>query len=678
MCRPDYFTVRYVINPWMEGNLGKVSARRALSQWETLWQRLSELAEVELAPPQADLPDMTFTANAGLVWGKTAILSRFYHAERRGEEAHFKAWFQSHGYTVYELPPDVPFEGAGDALLDTAQPWLWCAYGPRTELDAHPFLARHLPLEILSLRLIDRRFYHLDTCFCPLPAGRVLYFPAAFDERSRRLIESRVPSEKRFEVSESDAAHFACNAIVVGQNIVLNRASAELKKQLDNAGLQVIETPLDEFMKSGGAAKCLTLHLNPATHPNNAGLCSVASRVMALEGHLLDSGSLNRAIDLSVENGGSFRVLDFNLGRQRQSISQARLHLSAPDSDTLDRITALLLPLGARPEIESETDAQCETVTQNGVAPDNFYATTIYPTEVRFNGQWVRVTAQRMDAVIVVENNAARCALIRDLQMGWQVITGVQGIRTQREVPVRAASEFEFMAAGASSERRVELVARQLAWRMRRVRESQGRCVVVAGPVVIHTGGGEDLAALVRAGYVQALLGGNAIAVHDIEQAFYGTSLGVDLHLGTGVAGGHRHHLRAINIIRQCGGITPAVQSGVLQSGVFYECVRADVPFALAGSIRDDGPLPDTEMNLIAAQEQYAELLRGADLIVMLATMLHAIGAGNMTPAGVPLYCVDINPAVVTKLTDRGSLEATGVVTDAGLFLGLLRRELDL
>jgi lysine-ketoglutarate reductase/saccharopine dehydrogenase-like protein (TIGR00300 family) len=182
----------------------------------------------------------------------------------------------------------------------------------------------------------------------------------------------------------------------------------------------------------------------------------------------------------------------------------------------------------------------------------------------------------------------------------------------------------------------------------------------------------------VREGYVQALLGGNAVAVHDIEQALLGTSLGVDLKIGSSVEGGHRHHLKAINLVRGCGGIAKAVEQGVLTGGIFYECVRREVPFSLAGSIRDDGPLPDTQMDLIKAQEEYARLLKGADLILMLSSMLHSIGVGNMTPAGVKLVCVDINPAVVTKLSDRGSIESVGVVTDVGLFLNLLTQRLKL
>ena len=269
------------------------------------------------------------------------------------------------------------------------------------------------------------------------------------------------------------------------------------------------------------------------------------------------------------------------------------------------------------------------------------------------------------------------------MRPGTEVVVGIKGIRTSRKTEsrdardsARGADEFSFMGAGVSSERRVELVVEQIAWEWRRIRERGGKVVVVAGPVVIHTGAGEHLARLVREGYVQGILGGNAIAVHDIEQSLLGTSLGVDMKRGISVHGGHQHHLEAINIIRRCGSISHAVAQGVLKQGIFYECVSRQIPFALAGSIRDDGPLPDTEMDMLRAQRQYASLITGAEMILMLSSMLHSIGVGNMTPSGVRLVCVDINPAVVTKLADRGSLESVGVVTDVGLFLSLLVQRL--
>jgi lysine-ketoglutarate reductase/saccharopine dehydrogenase-like protein (TIGR00300 family) len=352
----------------------------------------------------------------------------------------------------------------------------------------------------------------------------------------------------------------------------------------------------------------------------------------------------------------------------------------------LANLLGQLIELGASPvEPQHTGDVRFETVSADGVAPEDFYVTTIYPTEVQLGGQWVRVTGQRMDGCIVIDNGdperpAAKVRLLRDLRCGERVVVGVDGIQTvrksesrdQRGIRSTPAAEFAFMGAGVSSERKIELVVREIAWELDRIRDRGGKVAVVAGPVVIHTGGGEHLAALIRAGYVQALLGGNGIAVHDIEQALLGTSLGVDMNRGTLVQGGHRHHLRAINTIRRCGGIAAAVHQGVLRSGIFYECVRAGVPFSLAASIRDDGPLPGVFTDMIEAQRDYARLIEGAEMILMLSSMLHSIGTGNMTPAGVKLVCVDINPAVVTKLADRGSIESVGVVTDVGLFLSML------
>ena len=656
-----------------------------MEQWQALHKLLEQNAEVEKIVPQSGLPDMVFTANAGVIVGKKVVLSRFLHRERQGEEPWFKKWFKNHGFEVFELPLDLPFEGAGDALMDRAGACLWAGYGFRSELDSHPYLAQWLNIEIISLRLIDPRFYHLDTCFCPLEGGWLLYYPQAFDAYSNRLIEQRIPADKRIAVEEADAVRFACNAVNVGNRLFVNQFSPELRARLSSAGFEVIETPLNEFIKSGGAAKCLTLRLTEPEPARARSATTVQSRELKLEGHLLDSGLLDRALDLTVQSGGSFQILHFNLGKQRQSTSNADIKISAPSEEILDRIMGHMIELGATVEPREESNAELKPVTLPGVAPDDFMATSIYPTEVRIGGKWCRVEDQRMDAVIVVDKKqkTARCTLFRYLNLGDQIVTGSKGVRSVRKTESRdvrggaqGEHEFSFMGAGVSSERRVELLVDQISWEMQRIREQGGRIVVVPGPVVIHTGGGEHLAWLVREGYVQALLGGNAVAVHDIEQALLGTSLGVDLKLGTSVEGGHRHHLKAINTIRGCGSIAKAVELGVLTSGIFYECVRKQVPFSLAGSIRDDGPLPDTQMDLVKAQEEYARLLKGADLILMLSSMLHSIGVGNMTPAGVKLVCVDINPAVVTKLSDRGSIESAGVVTDVGLFLNLLTQRL--
>ncbi|MGD1861917.1 MAG: TIGR00300 family protein [Leptolyngbyaceae cyanobacterium] len=683
MCAPHHYDVDYVINPWMEGNVHRSSRDRAQDQWTQLHQVLKDHATVELVESQPGWPDMVFTANAGLVLGDTVVLSRFFHPERQGEEPHFEKWFADHGYTVKILPKSLPFEGAGDALLDRAGEWLWAGYGFRTELDSHPLIAEWLDLEVLSLRLSDRRFYHLDTCLCPLTDGYLLYYPPAFDTYSNHLIERRVPANKRIPVGEADAVNFACNAINVGHTIILNQASDRLQETLAAKGFTVVETPLTEFLKAGGAAKCLTLRL---TEPRRTSppASTVQSRVIHLEGHLLDTGLVNQALDTIVSSGGSFQVLNFSLGEQRQDTSTAEVKVSAPDAAVIEDILGQLVDLGAVVKTDQTVDARLEAVQQAGVAPDDFYVTAIYPTEVSVNGQWIPVQGQRMDGAIAITQTpngpVARCKLLRDLALGESVVIGSEGIRTKRTPTTLKKSsneEFSFMGAGVSSERRVELVVEQIAWDLRRIRDQGGKVVVTAGPVVIHTGGSEHLRSLIREGYVHALLGGNAIAVHDIEQSLMGTSLGMDMKRGVSVHGGHRHHLKAINAIRRCGSIAHAVEQGVLQSGVMYECVQNNVPFSLAGSIRDDGPLPDTQMDLLQAQADYARLIEGADLILMLSTMLHSIGVGNMTPAGVKMVCVDINPAVVTKLSDRGSLESVGVVTDVGLFLSLLVNQLN-
>ncbi len=592
--------------------------------------------------------------------------------------------FEKQGYTVYELPKDLPFEGAGDALLDREGRWLWAGYGFRSELDSHPYLAKWLNIEVISLRLSDERFYHLDTCFCPLTGGYLLYYPPAFDSYSNKVIEMRVAPEKLIAIEEADAINFACNAVNINKIVVINKVSDLLKKRLTKVGFEIVETPLTEFLKAGGAAKCLTLRVTEPVMADRHETVMVESRTIRMEGHLLDSGLISHALDLVVENGGSFQVLNFKLGEQRQSTSSADVKVSAPSHEIMEEIISLLIDLGAVPPPQEICDANLEPVIQDGVGPDDFYVSTIYPTEVRVNGQWVRVQNQRMDGALAItetpEGITAKCKILRDLKVGEKVVVDVVGIRTIRKAESREqrnSQEFSFMSGSVSSERRVELVVEQVAWELRQIRDRGGKVVVTAGPVVIHTGGSEHLTHLIREGYVQALLGGNAIAVHDMEQSTMGTSLGVDMKRGIAVRGGHRHHLKVINSVRRYGSIAKAVEAGFVTSGVMYECVKNNIPFSLAGSIRDDGPLPDTQMDLVKAQEEYAELLQGADMILMLSSMLHSIGVGNMTPAGVKMVCVDINPAVVTKLSDRGSIESTGVVTDVGLFLSLLVNQLD-
>lgn len=406
------------------------------------------------------------------------------------------------------------------------------------------------------------------------------------------------------------------------------------------------------------------------------------TRTVEIAGHLLDSGLMNEVLDLITENGGVFEVQRFVAGRTREELSEATVRVSAPDTPALETILALLIARGVRVPEGEEADARLRRVEQDGVAPDDFYSTTIFPTEVRVGGDWVPVARQRMDVMIALDENrtTADCRLMRDLRAGEWVVCGVDGIRTfpPERAESHEAEEFGFMSSSVSSERRVELAVNQIADDLRRIRAAGGKTVVVPGPVVVHTGGAPYLAALIREGYIHGLLGGNAIAAHDIELCLFGTSLGVNMERGRPVHEGHKHHLRAINMVRGYGSIAAAVEAGAIPGGVMYETVKAGVPFVLAGSIRDDGPLPDTRMDLVQAQREYQEVVRGAELILMLSTMLHSIGVGNMTPSGVKLVCVDINPAVVTKLADRGSLESVGIVTDVGLFLRLLAGRLGL
>jgi lysine-ketoglutarate reductase/saccharopine dehydrogenase-like protein (TIGR00300 family) len=682
MCRPDFYAVDYVINPWMAGNVGRSTRTVAQEQWDGLRTLLTSFAQVSLVEPKPELPDMPFTANTGLVYDDWFIPAKFRYRERAGEVPFCRSWFESEGFRIHDLAGSGHFEGEGDALFQPGEALLWGGYGFRTSLQAYEELSRVTGVRVEALRLVDRRFYHLDTCFCPLPGGRAIYFPNAFDGEALARIRDHFEAGSRYEVSSRDALQFACNAVVAGKVFVSNFVSNSLREQLDSWDFDVRTTPLSEFMLAGGAAKCLALGLNhnldSMARTVAGGPGSIARRTLHIRGQLLDTDLMNASLDSVIDGGGSFEIRDFDPGMQRDEESAASIEVFAPNRARLERIVGRIVQLGARATEEPE-DAALEEVSHAGVAPPDFYSTTIYPTEVRIEGGWILAEQQRMDAVLVVdlESSKARCATFRDLEVGDRIVCGIDGIRVHPETHAADAEDFAFMASDVSSERRVELAIDRIAWTMKRIRDRNGRIVVVAGPVVVHTGGAPYLAKLIREGYVSALLGGNAIAVHDIERAMYGTSLGLDLDRGIGVPGGHRHHLRAINEVRACGSIAAAVKRGFITSGIMYECIQNDIPFSLAGSIRDDGPLPDTRMDLIVAQREYAYLIEGSDLILMMASMLHSIGVGNMTPSGVQLICVDINPAVATKLSDRGSVECTSVVTDVGLFLGQLSRRLD-
>jgi lysine-ketoglutarate reductase/saccharopine dehydrogenase-like protein (TIGR00300 family) len=398
------------------------------------------------------------------------------------------------------------------------------------------------------------------------------------------------------------------------------------------------------------------------------------SEIVEAEGHLVDSQILSKIFDRVIECGAEFEVVAFDLGRTNQDFSHLQLRVTAQTPPVLARTLEELIELGCYQSVVA--DAVLRAAEADCVVPDDFYSTTNHRTFVRFGGSWLEVARQRMDAVILVAGGHAECRKLRDVRSGDLIVCGAHGIRIQPEFKERDRLGFAFMANDISSERRTETAVQKIAELMRKIKSDGGRIVFVAGPVVVHTGGGGALCDLIRGGYVSGLLSGNALAVHDIEHALYGTSLGVDMERGVPIEEGHKNHMRAINAINRNGSIRKAVEAGVLHSGVMYECIQHNVPFVLAGSIRDDGPLPDTMMDLIEAQAAYAEQLTGVTMVICLSSMLHSIGVGNMLPSWVRVVCVDINPAVVTKLSDRGSQQTIGVVTDVGAFLNVLAREL--
>jgi lysine-ketoglutarate reductase/saccharopine dehydrogenase-like protein (TIGR00300 family) len=400
-----------------------------------------------------------------------------------------------------------------------------------------------------------------------------------------------------------------------------------------------------------------------------------ATDTIAAEGHLIDSGLLSAIFDKIIEFKGSYEILHFDIGRTNDDRSRIEMRITVPEQAALDDLLQQLTGFGCHPV--GERDALIKPAEKDRCVPDDFYSTTNHRTHVRLGGKWVEVEKQRMDAVIVVSGRRAVCRKLRDVRGGEPIICGHEGIRVTPEFKERDRLGFAFMSNDVSSERRVEGSVARIAAMMRDVKKSGGRIAVVAGPVVVHTGGVEHFSELIRRGFVDVVLAGNALAVHDVEFALSGTSLGIDLQAGAPVEQGHRNHMAAINTINRAGSLRAAVEQGVLRSGVMYECIRHNVGFILAGSIRDDGPLPETEMDLVEAQDKYASALAdNVHLVLMLSSMLHSIGVGNMLPSWVRVVCVDINPAVVTKLSDRGSQQTVGVVTDVGLFLHRLAEAL--
>ena len=398
-------------------------------------------------------------------------------------------------------------------------------------------------------------------------------------------------------------------------------------------------------------------------------------RRIVAEGHLIESNILKNIIYAILEEKGDYEILDFHIGKDRGESSYVEVDVKSKDNDTLDRIISKLIHIGCFEKKSKESIFKPAPKDKN--VPDDFYSTTNYRSMVYIDGIWHEIKKQRMDAVVVKEGTDLICKKLRDVKQGDSILCSSCSVKVfPTSESNKNADGFGFMQNDVSSERSVEVIISALAKEIERMVVAKEKIVVVAGPVVVHTGGASSLADLIKRGFVHGLLGGNAVAVHDIENAYYGTSLGVDLKTGIPVKEGNRNHMRAINRINFNESIKKAVENDDLKSGIMYEVIKSGIPFALAGSLRDDGPLPDTITDMIEAQAAYSEIIKDTSMIIMLSSMLHSIATGNMLPAWVKTICVDINPAVVTKLADRGSGQAIGIITDVGLFLRSLAQKL--
>ncbi len=404
----------------------------------------------------------------------------------------------------------------------------------------------------------------------------------------------------------------------------------------------------------------------------------MASSIVELSGHIIDSLILPKVLDLIVNLGGDFEILQVQVGHRRTDRSYAQILIETKSSDVLDQILARVREHGALSLDEGEGSVRLESAPQDGVFPEGFYATTNLATLIRLEEKWLEVQLPEMDCGIRVDESRKRAESVplHRVKKGNLTVVGHRGVKVlpvERQVPHEV---FEFMSSSVSTERPKGLLIREIAESMKKVRRDGGKILVVAGPGLIHTGASQHLVEMIERGYVQVLFGGNGLAVHDIETALYGTSLGVYLDKKLRATEGHEHHLWAINKIRRAGGIKQAVEQGLLTRGVFYTCVKNGIDFLLAGSIRDDGPLPDVITDVLKAQDLMREKVRTVSFVLMMATTLHAIATGNLLPASVKSVIVDINPSVVTKLADRGTFQAMGLVTDVEPFLRELCRHL--
>ena len=394
-----------------------------------------------------------------------------------------------------------------------------------------------------------------------------------------------------------------------------------------------------------------------------------------VRGHLIDSMILTKIFDVIMDLKGEFQVQEFKVGKHKKDESYAKLTIQGQSQEHLDEILEAIYREGATSKIQQEISLK--QAPKDMVMPDDFYSTTNNHTEIFHTGKWIKVENMMMDKCIIVKENRASCTPIRDVKKGDMIIVGEKGMRvTPPERPREGVNLFQFMSSGSSSERPTQHIARKVAEDIYKIKKQGGKIVLVGGPAIVHTGASDSIALLIRMGFINAVLAGNALAVHDIEYSTLGTSLGMNVQNGTLAVRGHRNHMQAINSVFKAGSIPKMVEKKVLTKGIMYECVKNKVPFVLAGSLRDDGPLPDVITDMTVAQRKYKEIVKDAKLVIMVSTMLHSIATGNMLPADVKVIVVDISQPTVTKLMDRGTWQALGIVTDVGAFLPLVTQEI--
>ena len=396
-------------------------------------------------------------------------------------------------------------------------------------------------------------------------------------------------------------------------------------------------------------------------------------RIIELSGHIIDSMALTKTMAIIMENGGEFDILEIEVGRKKSDVSYAKIEVQADSSKLLNSILDELSVLGA--SVDEIKEVNLVAATKDKVAPEGFYSSSNHVTHIFYNGNWIPVEDIEMDCLVVVdeEENRAFVKPIANIEVGDKIVVGLDGVRVTP--PHRSRDEqqvFEFMNSDVSSEKPLMNLINGIAEEMKEIKAKGGKIGIVGGPAIVHTGSGKYLASLIREGYIDVIMAGNALATHDIESNLFGTSLGIEVETGKIVAHGHTHHMRAINKINRSGSIQNAVDDGTLTGGIMYECIKNDVPSVLAGSIRDDGPLPDVMTDVVEAQKVMRKYAQEVDMVIMIATMLHSIATGNLLPSRVKSICVDINPSTVTKLSDRGSAQVLGIVTDIGTFLPLL------